>query len=1086
MRLQFTENQRRMLNRLLDENGIAKAPDEIRPWTGDRSCAPLSFGQERLFYFDQLHPGSAAYHVCGALRLCGALDTDALQAAVHQLVVRHEVLRTGFTDGAGAPHQVVYSSEQSRVDIHQSDIDSDRVRDRVAELARTGFDLARPPLVRAELLRLRDSERPEWVLVLCVHHIVVDGWSLGLLIDELSETYAALHADRPPRLPELTVQYVDFAVWQRERLTEAILADQLNFWREELVDLPAGDLPTDRPRPARRSYAGDVVPFRVPPQVVSSLRGVADGIRATLFMVLLSALSVVLGRWANTPDVVIGTPLAGRQRSEFERVAGFFVNTIPLRIRFDDNQSFRELLANIREICTRAYTHQDVPFEQIINELQPDRDESGQTSLARHWIVLHNTQPPKFQLPDLECAVEPALVGSVRCDLSFQLVPCAEGGLDGWLEFSTELFDPPTAHRLATAFLTVLAAVAADPDVVVAELPVMPAEVLDELLRLSTIEIPVRQGAPDIAGRFEAHRDAAPDATAVIEPSGPITYRELEERANRVAHLLRARGIGVEDRVGVCLEGGADLAAALLGIYKVGAAYLPIHPGYPQARLTQLIAEGEPRLVITSAEPAGLFADHSVAVLPDDVEQYPVDRPPRAVPPVDATAYCLFTSGSTGRPKGVLGTYRGLLNRLDGMQQEYRITADDRVLQKAPIGFDVSLWEMLWPLTQGASAVSVRPGGHRDPDHLHEVVERHQVTVCHFVPSMWQEFVSGPTHACLRLLLSGGERTTVDLAEHILERYPDAVLYNQYGPTEAAIDVTAGRISAPSKDGVPIGRPVPGSRVHVLDDRLRPQPAGVPGELYIGGPQLARGYFDQPGQTADRFVPDPYAATPGERLYATGDRARLSPDGAIEFLGRSDSQVKISGNRVETGEVEAVLRNHPDVVRALVAVRAESEPVRLVAYVSGSTALTGPGLSRYLAERLPGPMVPAHVVVLDEWPLGPHNKVDTNALPDPEGWRAPVDDHVGPRNPLEQKVADIFSELLQREQVDVHDSFLELGGHSLLAIRAIARIRAACDVSLRIGEFFQAPDVASVARLIERRKPEPHVATAPIPRIDRS
>ncbi|CAM5464239.1 non-ribosomal peptide synthetase [Streptomyces abikoensis] len=1092
----LSPDQLRLLDKLLDEAGTGRAADRIPRRGADPravSRAELSFGQERLYVVERMRPGSALYAGSGALRLRGDLDPEALRSSLQLLIDRHEVLRTGIEESGDRAEQVVHPAGTFSVDLPVRDVTGDLVAAELAAAAGEGFDLARPPLLRALLLRVTDAPGPEWVLVLSVHHIVVDGWSMGLLVKELGTAYAALVTGGDAALPEPGLQYADFAAWQRGALRQETLDEQLAYWRTTLDGVPANDVPTDRPRPADRSYAGDTVPLTVPPALAAALGELAHEAQATPFMALVAAWSLVLGRWAGEDDVVVGTPLAGRTRAELEDVVGFFVNTLPLRVHAAPDDTFRSLLRRTRDVCNSAYENQDVPFDRIVHELRLDRDASGQTALARHWFVLHNTPPAAFSLPGLECDTLPDPAGTVRCDLSVQLAPDAGGGLTGRLEYSTELFDRATAQRLVSAFTTLLRAAAADPGRAVRDLPVLSEEELRQLTGEDTGSGSAELTGPALAQWFEARADAAPDALAVVDDATgeTLTYAQLETRANQVAHLLAERGTGPEDLVGVCLHRGPALLAAVLGVFKAGAAYLPLDPGYPRARLDLIAEEAAPAAVLTTDALAGLFPGRACLLTGgDELAGRPAHRPAPAPAQPGSAACVLFTSGSTGRPKGVVSTHRGLLNRLHGMQRDYALAPGDRVLQKTPLGFDVSLWELLWPLVTGATVVVARPGGHREVDYLHELLDRHRVTVCHFVPSMLQAFLDTPDHGHpeLRVLLSGGEELSAPLAERVLERYPHARLYNQYGPTEAVIDVTAGEVRAPVPARVPIGRPVPGVQLYVLDDALRPQPVGVPGRLYAGGAQLARGYLGRPGLTAASFVPHPFAA--GQRLYDTGDLARRLPDGTLEFRGRADRQVKIRGNRVEAGEVEAVLRSHPGVTGALVTVHRDAEGApQLAGYVTGEAAV--PALQDFLRERLPDAMVPAHLTLLDSWPLGPHGKIDTAALPAP-GAAAPAGPaYVAPRTPTEEAVAAICAELLERERIGVHDSFFELGGHSLLAIRAVARIRAGLGVGLRIGQFLQASTVAGLAALVDEQKDRDRqsgeaAAAAPIPRIDRS
>ncbi|OIJ92985.1 non-ribosomal peptide synthetase [Streptomyces monashensis] len=1097
---QLSAEQRRLLDQLLDADGIGRNAGQVTRRTGDLSRAPLSFGQERLYFVDKLRPGSPMYVGSGALRLRGALDVAVLRRAVALLVDRHEVLRTGVVEDGDVLEQRIHGAGTVQVEVPVRSTPSGAVADRVREAAAEGFDLSTPPLLRAALLEISDAAGPEWVLVLSVHHIAVDGWSLGLLMGELGVLYSALVQGQEPSLPELPLTYADFAAWQRGWLEQGVIAEQLTYWKEQLAGIEATEIPTDRPRPAERSYAGDTVPLSLARPLTEAVRALTDSGQATLFMALTAAWASVLGRFAGRRDVVVGTPVAGRRRAELEDVVGFFVNTLPLRVRIEDGDTFRTLLRRTREVCTEAYAHQDVPFERIVAELQSGRDASGQTAIARHWLALHNTPAPDLTMPGLDCEALPALIGTVRCDLSVQLAPDGHGGLSGRLEFSTELFDRSTATALASAFETLLASAAYAPDRPLDELEVLTDAAREHLVRdLSGAATDALTG-PWVPERFAAQADARPDAVAVVEDDGEsLTYGELDVFSNRVAHLLAARGVGAEDRVGVlCARGGA-LAAAVLGVLKAGAVVLPLDPGYPPARLTQLIEDGAPRLVLTTDELGRLLPGAAVVdVTGEEVAARPGHRPPAVADLPDAGAHLLFTSGTSGRPKGVLTTRAGLVNRLSGMERQLSVGVGDRVLRKAPLGFDVAVWELLLPLVTGATVVACREGGHRDLEYLRELIDRREVTVCHFVPSLLEEFANAPAgaHPSLRLLLSGGEELSAGLADRVLDRFAHAEFVNQYGPTEAVIDVTSGRVARPVPRRVPIGRPVPGAEVYVLDSRLRPQPLGVAGELYLGGVQVARGYAGRAALTAERFVPHPFAH--GRRLYATGDRARLLADGSVEFLGRADDQVKIRGNRVEPAEVAAVLREHPWVTGSLVTVDRTGAGPRLIGYVTadaehadGAANAGAPAaeLRDFLRDRVPDAMVPAQVFVLRQWPTGAHGKVDVAALPRPSDERpAAAAEFVAPVTDVQIRLAALCAELLEVERVGLTDSFFTLGGHSLLAIRAISRIRKEFGVGLQIGQFFKAPTLAGLADAVEAKRaaaPGKPAEQASIPKIDR-
>ncbi len=1087
----LTPERQRLLDKLLGRDTAGDSEIHIPRRDGDHSTAPLSFGQERLFIVEQTLPDSLMFVGTGAVRLRGEVDPGLLRQSLALLVERHEALRTAIVESpaTGEAIQRILPFAEVSVELPVREVNRDALRSVVADSAARPFDLSRPPLLRPLLLRVSDATGPEWVLVLSMHHIVIDAWSIGVLMREVGEVYGAIAGGRAPALPALGASYGDFAAWQRRQLAAGELDGQLAHWRDRLDGVPMVDVPTDRPRPGRRNYSGDTVPLVLGEDVVSALRAVTDSASATLFMALVAGWALVLSRWSGTDDVAVGTPVAGRRRAELENVVGFFVNTLPLRVRVDPREDFRAVVRRVRETCVDAFAHQDVPFERIVGELPLDRDVSGQTTLARHWLSLNNNLW-KTSWPGVEVEVLPDLVGTVRCDLSVQLAPTQDGGLDGHLEFSTELFDAGTAARLAAAFTATLSAAAAAPGSAVASLTKDTEQA--GLAALPGAVPAVDPGYSDVAAWFEAQADATPDAVAIIadEPYELTRFAELDQRANRIAHLLLSRGVKAEEIVGLHLDRSADLAAAILGTFKAGAVFLPLPPDLPERRLDQIIGIARPAHVLTGAGHRAVTGD-AVELTDDLLAGQPADRPVIQARAPGSGAFVLFTSGSTGVPKGVLATHGGLLNRLAGMQDSYRLTPADRVLSKAAVGFDVSLWELLLPLVTGAAVVLARPDGHRDVSYLHKLIAARDVSICHFVPSLLEEFVraDGPAAPRLRLLLSGGERLSRQLAERVIGRWPHARFVNQYGPTETVIDVTAGEVTAPVPDIVPIGRPVPGTELLVLDQARQPVPAGVPGELYVGGVQVARCYVGAPGETAGRFVPHPAKA--GMRLYATGDRVRWLADGSLDFLGRTDDQVKIRGHRIEPGEVEAAARHHPAVAEVLVRARiTDAGHHQLVAYVvaPGAPAALPSELGAFLAERLPSAAVPGHVVVLDRWPVSANGKIDIAALPEPADGLGSGSEDEPPLGDVEKQLAEIWAELLEVDRIGRAASFTALGGHSLIAIRAVGRIKATFGARIKIGEFFNAADLASLASLIEERIGDGGADPdddAPIPRINR-
>lgn len=921
----MTADQRRLLERLLAEGLPAPERSRIRPDAADRSHAELSSAQRRIWYFDQLQPGSPLYIITGVARLRGRLDIPVLRRCFDEVLRRHEALRTTFHgDGvdtwcrAGGPAPVPMELTDLS-DLPAADRDR-AVRERLDAEAVRPFDLSRDLMLRAALVRVAPDEH---LLQLCMHHIAADGWSLGVLLRELGVLYTAYRSGKPSPLPELTVQYSDYAVWQRTSMSEPAHEELLRNWIEGLRDASALDLPTDRPRRGSNSFAGGCVPFELPAEVTGRIRRLADQERATPFMVLFAALALLLGRWSGQPeDVVVGCAVAGRNRSEIEPLIGFFVNTLPLRLDLSGAPSFRTVVRRARAASLDGYAWQDVPFEQIVERLHPDREPDARVPLVRHMLVLHNSPRPRLRLPELDVEVLPLETGTAKFELQLELTPTPDGRLTGWMEYSRDLFDEATVVRLMEGLRLLLADGLDRPDTPADEL-----RILADTDRADVVEgwsgaavAPAGHGL--LHELFERTADAMPDAVAVVHGETAVSYAELEARANRMAGHLIARGVGVEDVVGVCLPRSPEAIAAMLGVLKAGAAYLPLDPADPPRRVAELAGAAGARLVIRAddADPAGSAVRPAVGVRPGN------------------SAYVLYTSGSTGRPKGAVNEHGAVANRILWMQESYGLTRGETVLHKTPLGFDVSGWEWLWPLAVGARVLVADADGRRDPAVIAGLIRNHTVTTCHFVPSMLRVFLAdraaGRCAGVLRRVICSGEELPPETARRFRDVLPGTELHNLYGPTEAAIDVTAWAVPDGVPDDLarlPIGFPISGARLYVVDDRMNPVPPGVPGELLIGGLPVCRGYRGRPGLTAERFVPDPFE--PGARLYRTGDRARWSAGGALDFLGRLDFQVKVRGQRIEPGEIEAALATHPAVDRAVVVpYRDGSGNLQLAAY----------------------------------------------------------------------------------------------------------------------------------------------------------
>ncbi|HET6230939.1 MAG TPA: non-ribosomal peptide synthase/polyketide synthase, partial [Longimicrobiaceae bacterium] len=1034
----------------------------------DEGPAPLSFAQERLWFLDQLDPGGIAYNMPTALRLTGALDVRALEQALSEMTRRHEVLRARFALVDGHPVQVVDAwtplalpvDDLSELPADAREAEAKRIS--TAE-ARTPFDLAAGPLLRTRLLRLAADEH---VLLLAMHHTVSDGWSMGVFFRETAALYRAFADGRPSPLAEPELQYADFAVWQRGWLRGAELERQMAYWRERLAGAPALlELPTDRPRPAEQAFEGSHLIFALPEDVSAAVTAFSRREGATTFMTLLAAWQVLLARYTGQDDVVVGTPIAGRTRSELEGLVGLFLNTLALRTRLDGDPSFREVLKQVRDATLGAYAHQDVPFEKLIDELGVERDLSH-APLFQTMFILQNQPMGGMDWGGVGVAGQDAELGTAKFDLTMSAVE-EDGRLYAALEYNTALFDAATAERMAEHFGALLASVTEDPAAPLSTVSLLAGEERRRVLEEwnDTARPYPKTDLLHVLCAEQAAR--TPDAVAVAYEGERVTFAELDARANRIARALRRRGVGLESRVGVCLDRGPDAVATFLGVMKAGGAYLPLDPSYPADRLAYMLADAGVSVLVATEALAAELPVHDGSVLLLDRDRASVDA--EDAEPFDAgvvpesAAYVIYTSGSTGRPKGVVNSHAGICNRLRWMQEHFRIGADDRVMQKTPFGFDVSVWELFWPLMAGATMVPARPEGHREPSYLADLIRREGVTVAHFVPSMLQLFVDEPEmDGCtsLRYVVCSGEALPAPLQDRFLARLPRTELHNLYGPTEAAVDVTAWLCRA-GDAVVPIGAPVANTRVYVLDEAGLPLPTGVPGELYLGGVQVARGYLGRPSLTAERFVPDPFSATPGARLYRTGDRTRWRADGNVEYLGRLDGQVKIRGLRIELGEIEAALAAEPGVGDAVVLAREDVPGTRrLVGYVTPADADVA-ALRAALAARLPDYMVPSAIVTLGEMPLSPNGKVDRKALPAPE---APVatDGDAEPRTEAERILAGIWSGLLGLEKVGIHDNFFAVGGDSILSIQVISRA-AQAGLKLTPKQIFQHQTIAALA-----------------------
>ncbi|MDF0752748.1 amino acid adenylation domain-containing protein, partial [Marinobacter sp. 71-i] len=1050
--------------------------------------APQSHAQQRLWFLDRLEPDSSAYNLPAVLHLEGELDEQALSRAFTALAHRHEVLRTRLvapSNGEEVPQQVVDSPEPvtvERVDLSRAaDVEAAFRAHAIGFMARP-FRLAEQRLWRVGLVWMGDRE---WRLLLCMHHAISDGWSVSVLLRDFAACYQAARRGESPALAELSVQYTDYAIWQRGWLASGEGERQLEYWRGKLGDThPVLELPTDRPRPSRQSFRGGRHEFALDDRLASRLKELAKAHGATPFMVMLAAYNVLLHRLSGQFDLRVGVPVAGRNRRETEELIGFFVNTQVLRCQVEPALNFEQVLGEVRATVIDAQANQDLPFEQLVEALQPERSLSHNPLFQVAYDHQRRDYENLLSLPGLEVEALGFNNGRTQFDLALNTVESPDGHLAGDWNYATDLFDPQTIEHLHRRFEHLLHQIAEAPQTAIGDY-----DLLDEAdrHRLSVWNATsVDYGQPEPVHRiFESQARANPEREALVFGDHRLSYGELDRTANRLAHYLVGQGIHGDSLVGVAMERSVELVVALYAIHKAGAAYVPIDPDHPGERQRQVL-EGADIALVLSHEAAmdRLPSVPGLSVLNLDrleLSGQPDSAPGVAIHPRQR-AYVIYTSGSTGAPKGVANSHAALFNRLQWMQSAYELGEGDIVLQKTPYSFDVSVWEFFWPLMVGARLVVARPGDHKEPARLVELIHRESVTTLHFVPSMLSAFMTqDDLNDCesLRRIVCSGEALPGELQDQVLQRLPQANLYNLYGPTEAAIDVTHWTCRADERSliqTVPIGRPIGNLQIHILDSRLNPQAVGVAGELYIGGAGLAEGYVGRPDLTAERFVPNPFAS--GERLYRSGDLARWCADGTIEYLGRLDHQIKLRGLRIELGEIEAVMRLHEGVADAVVVACSD----QLAGYVQG-IQVDLEALRNELKRRLPDYMVPSHLMALEAFPLSANGKLDRKALPEPE---VDVAEYEAPQGELEQRLAVLWQEVLGVERVGRQDNFFALGGHSLLGVNLVHRIRKSLNRTLPLSSLFEADSLAGLAVALEQVAENNGTALAPYPRGQQS
>jgi amino acid adenylation domain-containing protein len=1054
----------------------------------DVYLAPASFAQQRLWFLHQLEPESSAYNMSAAVRITGRLEADAMERSFAELVRRHETLRTGFVTVEERPMQVVAlaaSFRLERVDLREvAPAEREReTRRLLARMSETPFELEKGGLLRAALLRLGEEEH---VLGMVMDHIISDAWSMGVLIGELITLYRAFAEGRPSPLPELEIQYVDFAQWQREHLSGAVLDEQLAYWRRRLAGpLPALELPADRPRPSVQSSRGASEPFTLTAELAEALREFGRRHGATLFMTLLAAFELLLHRYTGQEDILVGTPVAGRVRPETEPLIGLFINTLVLRTDLSGDPTFSELLGRVRETALGAQAHQEVPFEMLVGELQPERS-LALTPFFQVMFVLENTPVPELEVPGL--GVKPLDFGETTAKFDLSLVVNDGERPDGFWEYSTDLFEAETIRRMSGHFFTLLEAALAAPDVPMSRLPLLSEAETRLLLEEWNDTDAAFPSGSCVHELFEEQAARTPDAAALVFGEGRLTYAELNARADGLARRLRRMGVGPESRVGICLERTTEMVVALLAVLKAGGAYVPLDPRYPRERLAFMLEDGNARVLLTQRSLLEALPGHGArAVLLGAGEAESEDatggdlarEEGGGVVAPENLAYVLFTSGSTGRPKGVAITHRSAVAFLEWARGAFSPEQMARVLASTSICFDLSVFELFAPLACGGAVVLAE-----NALQLPGLPAAGEVTLVNTVPSAMSELVRmGGLPASLRAVNLAGEPLRGALAQQVYAQAGAAELRNLYGPSEDTTYSTCALVGRDADAEPTIGRGVSNTRLYVLDAGLRPVPVGVAGTLYISGEGLARGYLHRPALTAERFIPDPFGARPGARMYATGDLVRWLAGGELQYLGRADHQVKVRGFRIELGEVEAALLSHGGVRECAVVVREDAPgDKRLVAYYvaegrageaesESEGAVATAELREYLRGRLPEYMVPSAFVALDRMPQTPNGKLDRKALPRPDAGAAGAGHaYVAPRTPIEEAVANIFAEVLGVERVGAEDNFFDLGGHSLLATRVVTRLNKAGYRNLPLRGIFEKPTVAALSALIEQAR----------------
>lgn len=1098
----LSPQKRELLLQRLRQKRENVSQTKIEPQSRNSMTFPLSFAQQRLWFLDQFEPENPFYNQSVVMRVAGLLDLAALEQSFNEIVRRHEIFRTTFTLVEGQPVQVIAPNLTlvlPIVDLGEFPDTEREVLRLSTEEARWSFNLVEGPLLRCNLLRL---EKAEHVLLCTMHHIISDAWSKSILVHELVTLYEAFSRGKPSSLPELPIQYADFAVWQRQWLSEEILETQVSYWQQQLQGAPELlQLPTDRPRPNVQTYRGKTQSFTLDTDLTQKLQTLARESGMTLFMILLAVFAILLYRYSGQEDILIGSPIANRHRRETESLMGFFLNTLVLRTHFDDNLSFENLLVQVRENTLEAYEHRDLPFEQLVEILQPQRSLSH-SPLFQVMFILHNTSMDEIELPGVALTLLEQESTTAKFDLTLSITETTQGLVGAW-EYNTDLFDGSTIERMTAHFQNLLSSVVKDPQISIAELPLLSEAERHQLVvewNDTESEYPSDKCIHQL---FEEQVERTPDAIAVVFENKQLTYRQLNRRANQLAHHLQSLGVNANVLVGICVERSLEMVVGLLGILKAGGAYVPLDPNYPQERLSYMLADSGVEVLLTQNSLLASLPSHAARVVCLDAQWQLIAsesdiNPEREVQP-DNLLYVIYTSGSTGLPKGISLSHRALTNLI----QWHLVTmaVGVRILQFASLSFDASFHEMFAAWCSGGTLFLIPENYRLNLDRLVYFLTEKQIQKAILPVILWQQLAEiygnqPQLFANLAEAIATGEQLWITQKMiDLFSRLDHCTLHNHYGPSETHVVTSYVFTEPPQKWSIysPIGKPIANTQAYILDDNFQPVPIGVTGELYIGGHGLARGYINRPDLTQEKFIPNPFnnsrvssltsnemrsqklflERSEGEKLYKTGDLARYLPDGNIEFLGRIDHQVKIRGFRIELGEIEVTINSHPQIKQAVVAVKEDTSGNKcLVAYVVFDESLTISQLREFLKQKLPEYMIPSAFVNLDTLPLTPNGKVDRKVLPEPDGEIARDHEYVAPRTPSEGVIADIFASVLGVKNVGIHDNFFEIGGHSLLMVKVHSQLNEQFNIDLSLIDLFRYPTISSLVEYLSQVKNE--------------